>query len=274
MDHPMEGLTGTEIYNRHYDAIKDMAGLIAIAFKLLDPADCAELKENLRLYPDELLAAQATYQQNYLDKWDAETQKRRLTGIAANDCHHNQVFIVKMLDENTILIGTIVDKDDGMRKVTAGSKPSIRELTKGHKPGDILVRAEVDPYYRSFRDSTTHILAPELTEAAIRAALQQGHAYVSHDWMCDATGFSFLLSQPAQEIMGDEVKFAQGQKFVARFPVACHIRLLRNGKEVTELEGGQLEYAAEGPGVYRVEGWLKLDGEDRPWIYSNPIYLR
>jgi hypothetical protein len=274
MDHPMDGLTGTEIYNRHYDAIKDMAGLIAIAFKLLDPADCAELKENLRLYPDELLAAQATYQQNYIDKWDAETQKRRLTGIAANDCHHNQVFIVKMLDEDTILIGTIVDKDDGMRKVTAGSKPSIRELTKGHKPGDILVRADFDPYYRSFRDSTTHILAPELTEAAIRAALQQGHAFVSHDWMCDATGFSFLLSQPAQEIMGDEVKFAQGQKLVARFPVACHIRLLRNGKEVTELEGGQLEYAAEGPGVYRVEGWLKLDGEDRPWIYSNPIYLR
>ena len=27
-------------------------------------------------------------------------------------------------------------------------------------------------------------------------------------------------------------------------------------------------------GVYRVEGWLKLDGEDRPWIYSNPIYVR
>jgi len=274
MDHPMEGLTGMEIYNRHWDAKKDMAGLIALAFKLLDAAEFAELKENLRLYPDELLAAQVTYLQDYIDKWDAETQKRRLTGIAANDCHHNQVFIVKMLDEDTILIGTSVDKDDGMRKVTAGSRPAIRKLTKGHKPGDILVRADFDPYYRSFRNVTTHILAPELTESAMRAALLQGHAFVSHDWMCDATGFSFLLSRPARSIMGDEVRFAAGQKLAARFPVACHIRLLRNGKVVSELEGDQLEYAVEGTGVYRVEGWLKLDGEDRPWIYSNPIYVR
>jgi hypothetical protein len=274
LDHPMEGLTGMEIYNRHWDAKKDMAGLIALAFRLLDPAEFAELKENLRLYPDELLGAQVTYLQDYIGKWDTETQKRRLTGIAANDCHHNQVFVVKMVDEDTILIGTNVDKDEGMRKVSAGSRPAIRELTKGHKPGDILVRADLDPYYRSFRNVTTHILAPELTESAIRGALQQGHAFVSHDWMCDATGFSFLVSRPARGIMGDEVKVAQGQKLAARFPVACHIRLLQNGKVASELEGDQLEYAVAGPGVYRVEGWLKLDGEDRPWIYSNPIYVR
>jgi hypothetical protein len=274
MDHPMDGLTGMEIYNRHYDAKKDMAGLIAIALKLLDPGELAELKENLRLYPDELLAAQVTYLQDYIDKWDAETQTRRLIGVAANDCHHNTVIVVKMVDESTVRFGTNVDKDEDMRKATAGSRPGIRELTKAHKPGDILARADLDPYYRSFRNVTTHILAPELTEGAIRAALQQGHAFVSHDWMCDATGFSFLLSRPARAIMGDEVKFGQGQKLVARFPAAGHIRLLRDGKVVTESEGDQLEYAVEGPGVFRVEGWLKLDGEDRPWIYSNPIYLR
>jgi hypothetical protein len=273
-DHPMDGLTGMEIYNRHVDAKNDMAGLVALALKLLDPAELAELQENLRLYPDELLAAQVTYLKDYIDKWDAETQTRRLTGIAANDCHHNMVLVVKMVDESTVRFGTNVDKDEDMRKATAGSRPGIREMTKGHKPGDILARADLDPYYRSFRNVTTHILAPELTEAAVRAALQKGHAFVSHDWMCDATGFSFLLSRPAQGIMGDEAKFSEGQSLRARFPVACHIRLLRNGKLVTELENNQLEYAVAGPGVYRVEGWLKLDGEDRPWVYSNPIYVR
>jgi len=34
------------------------------------------------------------------------------------------------------------------------------------------------------------------------------------------------------------------------------------------------EYTVENPGVYRLEGWLKIDGEDRPWIYANPIYVR
>jgi len=274
LDHPMDGLTGMEIYNRHADAKKDMAGVIAIALKLLDPAALAELQENLRLYPDELLAAQVTYLEDYVGKWDAETQKRRLTGVAANDCHHNTIFVVKMVDENTVRFGTNVDKDEDMRKATAGTYPGIREMTKGRKPGDELVRADLDPYYRSFRDAATHILAPELTESAIRFALQQGHAFVSHDWMCDATGFSFILLASTSAIMGDEVKLTAGQKLLARFPVACHIRLLRNGKVIAEIERDQLEHPLDGPGVYRVEGWLKLDGEERPWIYSNPIYVR
>ena len=274
LDHPMDGLTGMEIYNRHADAKRDMAGMITIALKLLDPGQLAELKENLRLYPDELLAAQVSYLQDYIGKWDAETQTRRLTGVAANDCHHNTIFVVKMVDEKTVRFGTNVDKDEDMRKATADSRPGIRELTKGRKPGDELARADLDPYYRSFRNATTHILAPELTESAIRSALQSGHAFVSHDWMCDATGFSFLLSPPPCAIMGEAVRFEPGQKLLARFPVACRSRLLRNGKVIADLERDQLEHSLEGPGVYRVEGWLKLDGEDRPWIYSNPIYVR
>jgi hypothetical protein len=273
-DHPMEGLTGMEIYNRHVDAKNDTAGLVILALSLLDPTKLAELQENLRLYPDEMFAAQVSYLNDYINKWDAETQTRRLTGVAANDCHHNMVMVVKMVDENTVRFGTIVDKDEDLRKATAGSCPGIRELTKGHQPGDILVQADFDPYYRSFRNVTTHILAPELTESAIRAALQQGHAFVCHDWMCDGTGFSFSLSAPGQALMGDEVKFGDGQKLRARFPVACRIRLLRNGKVVAEMEGDQLDCVVAGTGVYRVEGWLKLDGEDRPWLYSNPIYIR
>jgi hypothetical protein len=273
-DHPMDGLTGMEIYNRHVDAKTDMAGLISVAMKLLDPVELAELQENLRLYPDELLAAQVGYLQDYIDKWDAETQNRRLTGVAANDCHHNMVLVAKMVDESTVIFGTSVDKDQDMRKATAGSRPGIRELTKGHKAGDIVARVDLDPYYRSFREVTTHILAPQLTEADIRAALQQGHVFVSHDWMCDATGFSFLTSAPARGIMGDEIKFTPGQKLLARFPAVCRIRLLHNGKVLTDLESDQLEQAVASPGVYRVEGWLKLDGEERPWVYSNPIYVR
>jgi len=212
--------------------------------------------------------------------------------VAANDCHHNQIFVVKMVDENTVLVGTNVDKDKDIRRITADFRPGIRELTKDRTPGDIVARVDFDPYYRSFRNVTTHVLAPELTEAAIRSALAQGHAFVSHDWMCDATGFSFLLTSPAtivvpgkvnppgegrrplRRVMGDEAKFAHGEKLLALFPAACHIRLLLDGKAVAEAEGGQLEHAVASPGVYRVEGWLKLDGEDRPWIYSNPIYLR
>jgi hypothetical protein len=279
-DHSMDDLTGMEIYNRHYDAKKDMASLIALVTKMTDPKSLAELEEGLRLYPDEMLAFQNDYPQVYIDKWDTETQKRRLTGVAANDCHHNQVFIVKMVDEQTLLIGTNVDKDEDMRKVSASVRPGILEMTKNRKPGDVLARLDFDPYYRSFRNAGTHLLAPELTEAAIRAALKAGHAYVSHDWMCDATGFSFeaveknSLSQATRVLMGDEVKFADGAKLVARFPLTCKARLFKGGKVVVETNQAVVEHTVDGPGVYRVEAWLTVGGEDRPWIYSNPIYVR
>jgi hypothetical protein len=279
-DHSMAGLTGMEIYNRHADAKKDRAGLQAIALKLTDPDSLKEIEESLRLYPDQLLAAQMEHPTDYLAKWDAETKTRRVTGVAANDCHHNQILLMKMLNPETVLIGTNVDRDDQMRKVTAKLRPGIRALTNGRRPGDILARLDFDPYFRSFQNVSTHILAPELSEAAIRAALRDGHAYVSHDWMCDPSGFSFelIIGERRQAepriIMGDLAKFAADQTLVARFPVTCHMRLLNAGKVVGEKSGERWEFAVDSPGVYRVEGWLDMGGERRPWIYSNPIYVR
>jgi hypothetical protein len=282
-DHSMAGINGMEIYNRHADAKKDAAGVRAIVLMLTDPGSLKELQESLRLYPDEVLAAQVQYPADYLSKWDAETQSRRLIGVAANDCHHNQILTLMMKDDATVLVGTNVDRDDQMRTFTAALKPGIRALTNGHRPGDILARLDFDPYFRSFRNVSTHILASELTEDAIRSALRDGRAYVSHDWMCDPSGFLFeRIAAPdapdpgprSRVIMGDEAMLAPGQKLVARFPLECRIRLLRNGTVVAETTGDMLMHTIDTAGVYRVEALLEIDGELRPWIYSNPIYLR
>ncbi len=190
-DHSVAGLTGLEIFNRHWDAKRDKASLLALALMLTDPKGLAEMERALRLYPDEVLAFQCNYPDLYLKKWDEGTRYKRLTGVAANDCHHNQVFIVKMVDAQTVLLGTNVDAENKMRKITAALRPGIIDMTKGRKAGDIIARLDFDPYYRSFRNSSTHVIAPKLDETAIRAALKAGHAYVAHDWMCDATGFRF-----------------------------------------------------------------------------------
>jgi hypothetical protein len=286
-DHSMAGLDGMEIYNRHADARKDTAGLTAIMFKLTAPATLRDLKNSLALFPDELFGAQVEYPALYLAKWDAETKTRRLTGVAANDCHHNYVLLVKMVDENTIKVGTNVDPDDQMRSLSARIRPGIRELTKGRKKGDILARIDLDPYSRSFRNVSTHILAPELSEAALREALRAGHAYVSHDWMCDPTGFRFeLVGAPDSALnaastdgnrvafMGEMLAFTQNLKLLAEFPAPCRIRLFKSGTMIDERLADRMEYAVPGPGVYRVEGWLESGGESRGWIYSNPIYVR
>ena len=277
-DHPVAGLTGLEIFNRHWDAKRDKGSLAAIGASLTDPKLLAELQEAVRLYPDELLAAQCDYPRLYLDKWDEGTKARRLTGVAANDCHHNQVFVVKVVDEETVLVGTTVDADAQMRKVSAAARPGVKELVKGRKPGDVVARVDLDPYYRSFRNASTHVLAPKLEEAAIRAALRGGHAFVAHDWVCDATGFRFTAADGVGKqvaIMGDEVKLAEGLTLRAALPVSAYVRLLRHGKEVARSEGkAEFEFAVKEPGAYRLEAFLEVDGEHRPWLYANPIYVR
>lgn len=277
-DHPLDGLTGLEIYNRHYDAKEDKFLAPALAAKLTDPKQLAELQEAVRRYPDEVLAVQCDYPKLYLDKWDEGTKTRRLTGVAANDCHHNQVFVVKMVDEQTVLLGTTVDDDAKMRKVTAAARPGIKEMTKGRKAGDVLARVDFDPYYRSFRNASTHVLAAKLDEPTLRAALKAGHAYVAHDWMCDPTGFRFVAKGRDGKhvgILGDEVKRADGLTLAAALPVPAHVRLLRHGVEVATSAGkAEVAFAVTEPGAYRLEAWLELDGEVRPWVFTNPIYVR
>jgi len=277
-DHSLEGLTGLEICNRHWDAKQDIASLLVLAMKLTDPKQLAELTEAERLYPDELLAFQYDYPRIYLDKWDEGTKHQRLTGVAANDCHHNQIMVVKMVDENTVLVGTNVDKVADMRRITSTLRPGIKELVKDKKPGDTVAQVDIDPYYRSFRNLSTHVLAPRLDELAIRSALKAGHAYVAHDWMCDATGFRFEAIDAggnSAAIMGDEFPLAGGSKLAAKLPVPAYVRLLRHGEELATSESqANFEFALKEPGAYRLEAWLRLNGELRPWIIANPIYVK
>jgi hypothetical protein len=57
--------------------------------------------------------------------------------------------------------------------------------------------------------------------------------------------------------------------------VPAYVRLLRHGEELAQSEGkAEFEFALKEPGAYRLEAWLRLDGELRPWIFANPIYVR
>ncbi len=281
-DASMEGLTGMEIYNRHADAKDDMTALFSLVSQITDPVKAKDLGDRVREFPAEFLAMQLDYPELYMTKWDETLEQQRVVGIAANDCHHNQVFIAKMVDENSVRIGTIVDDDDGMRVYDTSTFPSISELTKGHKPGDILVTLDLDPYYISFHNVSTHVLSDALTEDAVRKAVKGGHAYVAHDWMCDPTGFQFVAyngdanaskTTPAA-IQGDEIAFTKGLSLYAEFPLECHVRLLRNGEVIEDTSAQTFTREVDSAGVYRIEGWLEVNTEDRVWIYSNPIYVR
>lgn len=276
-DHSLDGLTGLEIYNRHFDAKQDLAGLISLASRLTDVRELAELEDLVRRYPSAVLAAQVRYPESYLAKWEAGLREgRRLTGVAANDCHHNQVFIVKVVDADSVRLGTIVDKDEDLRLITAAVRPSIRRLTAGRQPGDIVARVDFDPYLQAFRCVSTHVLAPGLSEPALRRSVRGGRVYVAHEWMGDATGFRLEARRGGVwlGLMGDEVEAGSGIELAVVSPLPARFRLVRADGWSAEARGREAVWPVREPGAYRAEAWLEIGGEWRPWVYANPVYVR
>jgi hypothetical protein len=140
---------------------------------------------------------------------------------------------------------------------------------------------------------------PGADEDAIWDALRHGRFYNAVEAVADASGFRFEAFDEAVELMradlttrprlppiygmGDTIVPGMTEAKRIRFRVLLphrfrkEIRLLRDGRVIAATDGDTLDVPSEGPGVYRVEVYLKERsplGADIPWIVSNPIYLR
>ena len=105
--------------------------------------------------------------------------------------------------------------------------------------------------------------------------MKAGRAYVSHDWMGDPSGFDFrVVGAGVVGTMGEERPWAPGQRLEVRSPLPATIRLIRDGQVEAVSQGEALDHPVTRAGVYRVELWLPIGGELRPWLYSNPLFLR
>jgi hypothetical protein len=134
---------------------------------------------------------------------------------------------------------------------------------------------QLDSYPLSFRFVDTHVLAPEFNEASILSALRAGHAYVAFDLLSDATGFLFTVSSGGNPgMLGDEVGLTGEQVLTVQVPTPGLIVLMKDGQQFRQCVCSTFSVPAADPGVYRVEVFLKIQGQWRPWIFSNPIYLR
>lgn len=157
----------------------------------------------------------------------------------------------------------------------AGAQPFMGIGANDAHQNVILNGHTFDPYEVSFRNLSTHLLATNLSEAALRAALREGHGYVSHDWLCDPTSFAFgAVNNLGVFTMGDTVPMQGTTRLVALTPLPATLRLFRDGALLTTTNGTNLTFRAKKPGVYRLEAWLDVAGEPRPWIYANPVRLK
>jgi hypothetical protein len=193
--------------------------------------------------------------------------------VSANDSHHNQAYRGRITDDGKIQLEDAL----GMKlaKLDPNAIPPLKLLVGNKKPGDLVFDLDLDPYVRSFRHVSTHLLLEEVTPEAVWDALENSRAYVAFDWLADPSGFVYRAESGEKHWpVGSEVPLEPGMRLRAEAPLAGQFKLVRDGQIVHETKGAELDVPIEEPGVYRVEVWLTLAAEPRPWILTNPIYVR
>jgi len=130
----------------------------------------------------------------------------------------------------------------------------------------------------------THILTRrplvgnnEADRTIVYNALIKGSCFVAHDSLYPAKGFRFFFqTDKGKKIieMGREDKFSPGVISV-RSPAYCFMKIIKDGDVFTQSYGNKLSRRIYEKGVYRAELYRKTPCFGwRPWIFSNPIYVR
>jgi len=74
--------------------------------------------------------------------------------------------------------------------------------------------------------------------------------------------------------MGDALVLEDKAQISISLPVSALVRIIRDGALLAEETSKDINLFIREAGVYRVEAYLKRYGKYRPWIFSNPIFVK
>ena len=138
-------------------------------------------------------------------------------------------------------------------------------------------------FNRAFRFIRTHVLTEEELSGdyqkdreMILRALLAGRVYFALEYFRAARGFSFYIEQDNQTAqMGDDFKLNKASAVLkVELPAKALVRIICNGALWAEEKTETFARTIDAPGVYRAEVYLKTYGKLRPWIFSNPVFVR
>jgi Predicted metal-dependent phosphoesterases (PHP family) len=139
------------------------------------------------------------------------------------------------------------------------------------------------PYEYHFRCINTHLLVPTslsgdllVDRRMVLDALRQGRAFIGYDFPESTKGFRFTANGKDKTVsIGEEIPLGNSVTLQIRLPAPVECRLVKDGKVIQIWNKRDIcSYLANQPGIYRVECYIKFLGQDRGWIFSNPIYVR
>lgn len=107
-------------------------------------------------------------------------------------------------------------------------------------------------------------------------AMREGRLFIANDDIYPASGFKFTyISDDGSDLnMGEQGAFYPGN-LIVESPAKGEIRLLKDGELIKRVRGTEAVFPVNEKGVYRVEVYRRIAFFGwRPWIFTNPIYLR
>ena len=255
---------GMEIYNIHTDT-KDES-LTPHIFNFL---------VNGHTYRHWALRELFDEQTSILALWDSLNQHRKIIGFSAVDAHENQNFRARYL------------KDGRVEWLGPNAKPiDTVEVTFWNRwlfdPPDEegwIFKLVLDTYQTSFNHVMNYVVADTLSVASLAHHIKRGNLFIAFQSLGDAKGFLFYSTDRkggVSAILGDSVRLDDVRSLHAVSPLPGEFRLVRDGETIDVSGKEAYEYKsteAIETGVYRIEVHVRIDGEDLPWIYSNPIYV-
>ena len=260
-------LRGKEIYNIHTDFILENPLILGLS-------KAPSLFVNGSRYPDQSLRLIFKHPTDQIARWDEMNRERRITGISANDSHQNIGIRARVTEDDTLLIEDTSPKTIAEYPLTGWRWLLARVLFGRLDPGKEVYHFQGDPYIVSVNMVSTHVLAAELSEAAILDALEQARAFVAFDAIADARGFVFQAEDgDAIAILGEYMPFSSSTNLRGLSPYPVQFEVFRHGEPVYSYEGREFAWSPPRPGAYRVEARLNIRGRWVPWVYTNPIYL-
>ncbi|MDM8005237.1 MAG: hypothetical protein QUV05_03670 [Phycisphaerae bacterium] len=259
---------GMEIYNTHSDAKDESVKMLLAAVILNLPA--------VKAHPEAAFASFLDYPSEFLARFDALTLEGPFAGLAANDSHQNQGFKVMAMPDGGLEVFDATDdsvfKSDG---VAARMLLAAFGHTSTPEQPLLLSRIQVDPYEISMRHVGTFLQIDRIDERTVRHALRTGRIVLGFEIIAPLPAVGFWVERagaPAGTV-GDQIWWQPGLALRWALPFDADVRILRNGRPIHQAATGSgvLEDIAEG--VYRLEAYLTLAGEYRPWVITNPVYV-
>ncbi|MBN1226963.1 MAG: hypothetical protein JXA79_08215, partial [Deltaproteobacteria bacterium] len=117
----------------------------------------------------------------------------------------------------------------------------------------------------------------EADRTIVYDSLIKGSCFVAHDGLYPAKGFRFFFqTDKGKKIieMGNEGICSPGI-IVIRSPAYCLMKIIQDGNVLSQSYGNKLSKRIYEKGVYRAELYRKTPYFGwRPWIFSNPVYLK